>query len=65
MIKFKAKIKNTQEWFEGMGCVFEISLKQWIIIKEGIYWCDGSEFNCGNWRIVDIETLIIDQGGNK
>jgi hypothetical protein len=65
MRKFKAKIKGTQEWFEGMGCVFETSMNEWVIFKEGVYWCDASEWSCGDWKIIDIETLIIEQGGNK
>jgi hypothetical protein len=65
MIKFRAKIKGSEEWFEGKGCVFETSMNQWLIVKEGFYWCDGKEFSCGNWMIVDIDTLIIEQLGKK
>jgi hypothetical protein len=48
-----------------MGCVFETSMNEWVIFKEGVYWCDGSEWSCGEWKIIDIETLIIEQGGNN
>jgi len=61
MIKFKAKIKSSEEWFEGTSLV-ETS-GGYVIVKGGMEWYDGSEWSTGisNWVYIDIETLIIEK----
>jgi hypothetical protein len=63
MIKFKAKtkLKDTNVWIEGNGLVFEGSMNEYVIFKDGIDWIDGSEWNAGDWEVIDIETLIIEK----
>jgi hypothetical protein len=65
MIKFKAKIKDSEEWIEGYGCVFETSMNEWVIFKEGIHWCDCTEWCCGSWEKINIETIIIEKEVNN
>jgi hypothetical protein len=61
MIKFKAKITNSDEWFEGTSLI-ETSYG-YAIIKGGMEWYDGSEWSSGNssFNYIDIETLIIEK----
>jgi hypothetical protein len=63
MIKFKAKtkLKDTNVWIEGNSLVFEGSMNEYVIFKDGIDWIDGSEWNAGDWEVIDIETLIIEK----
>ena len=61
MIKFKAKIKDSEEWIEGNSVVFETSMNEYIIVKYGMYWVDGGEWTCSDWNIIDIETLVTEK----
>ena len=65
MVKFKAKIKNTDKWIEG-GSLIETS-GGYIIVDGGMEWYDVDEWSSGgsDFNFIDIETLIIEQGGNK
>ena len=65
MIKFKAKITNSDKWIEG-GSLIETS-GGYIIVNGGMEWYDGSEWSSGNsdFNYIDIETLIIEQETNK
>ena len=65
MITFKAKIVNSDKWIEG-GSLIETSYG-YAIVNGGMEWYDGSEWSSGNssFHYIDIETLIIEQGGNK
>ena len=65
MITFKAKIVNSDKWIEG-GSLIETS-GGYIIVNGGMEWYDGSEWSsCGSdFNYINIETLIIEQGGNK
>ena len=66
MRKFKAKIKDSEEWIEGNSVVFETSMYEYIIVKYGMDLSkDGGVWTAGDWDVIDIETLIIEQGGNK
>ena len=64
MIKFKAKIKDKEAWFEGTSLI-DTSMG-WVIVDGGMEWYDGNEWTDAgsDWSIIDIETLIIKQGGN-
>lgn len=61
MIKFKAKIKGTQDWIEGDNLIKESDGK-YIIMKGELSWYDMCEWNSGNnyWEFIEIETLIMD-----
>ena len=61
MIKFKAKITNSDEWFEGTSLIK--TSEEYAIIKEGMEWYDGSEWSSGSssFNFIDIETLVIEK----
>ena len=61
MIKFKAKIANSDEWFEGVSLI-ETS-DGYVIMKGKMEWYDGSEWSSGNsrFKFIDIKTLIIEK----
>jgi hypothetical protein len=67
MITFKAKIKDSEEWIEGNSLVFETSMYEYIIFKEGMHWIDGREWEAKGWDVIDMSTLIIEtqDGGSK
>ena len=61
MIKFKAKITNSDKWIKG-GSLIETS-GGYIIVNGGMEWYDGSEWSSGgsDFNFIDIETLIIEK----
>jgi hypothetical protein len=61
MIKFKAKIKDSEAWFEGTSLI-DTSMG-WVILDGGMEWIDSNEWSDGysTWSIIDIETLIIEK----
>jgi hypothetical protein len=61
MIKFKAKIINSDKWLEGTSLI-ETSFG-YVIMKGRMEWHDGSEWTSENsyFNYIDIETLIIEK----
>jgi len=60
MIKFRAKIKDREAWFEGTSLI-DTSMG-WVIVDGGMEWIDSNEWSDGysTWSIIDIETLIVE-----
>lgn len=60
-MKFRAKIKGTNEWIEGNSLVEESLSGDYVIMTDGISWVDGFEWSVStkNWEYIDIETLEI------
>ena len=59
MIIFKAKILNSDQWFEGSSLI-ETS-GGYVILKGGMEWIDGREWSDENhnWNYIDFKTLLI------
>jgi hypothetical protein len=65
MIKFKAKWAHEDMWIEG-GSLIQTSEGYYIVNGE-MNWHDDNEWSSGDsiFYLIDIETLIIEHGGNK
>ncbi len=59
MIKFKAKIENLDEWFEGTSLIK--ASDGYVIVNGEMKWYDGREWNSGDsdFNYIDIKTLIV------
>jgi len=65
MIKFRAKLAYEDMWTEGVSLIK--TLEGYYIVNQEMKWCDGVEWSSGDsiFWLIDIETLIIQHGGNK
>ena len=67
MIKFKAKIKDSNIWFEGKSLIKHD--KNYIIMKGDMKWVSNTKWDSADndWDVIDISTLIIEtqDGGNQ
>jgi hypothetical protein len=65
MIKFRAKLAYEDMWTEGVSLIK--TLEGYYIVNQEMEWCDGVEWISGDsiFWLIDIETLIIEYGGNK
>lgn len=67
MIKFKAKIKDSNIWFEGTSLIKHD--KNYIIMKGDMKWISNTKWDSADndWDVIDISTLIIEtqDGGNQ
>lgn len=67
MIKFKAKIKDSNIWFEGTSLIKHD--KNYIIMKGDMKWVSNTKWDSADndWDVIDISTLIIEtqDGGNQ